>query len=108
MTATPIPYKGFYDELPVAKTSKPVRYAQTRSEWDILAVERDHVTIRDRGTGMSVTNDAENVVAVLRAEGLLPAGRRLFYYDTQGELDEITWTEDGKVGFRPGVSEGQP
>lgn len=47
----------------------------------------------------SVTNDAERVVKQLVAGGLLPPGRRLAYYDTEGQLDEII-VEDGQfAGF---------
>ena len=59
-------------------------------------------TIRDLNLGrMSVTNDAENVVANLRKHGILEDGRRLFYYDSEGDLDEIVWTTAGDVSFAP-------
>ena len=52
--------------------------------------------------GRSVTNDAEYVVAQLVAEGSIRLGRRLFYYDSQGQLDELL-VRDGKfAGFMPG------
>lgn len=60
--------------------------------------------IRDVGHNdhRSVTNDAEKVVADLVASGDLPPGRRLFYYDSEGQLDELL-VRDGKfAGFRPG------
>ena len=65
------------------------------------------LVIRDIGhdIGPSVTNDAENVVAELVADGQLPPGRRLFYIDSQGLKDELL-IEDGKfVGFAPGGGE---
>lgn len=37
----------------------------------------------------TVTNAAEAVVVELRRRGMLPTGRRLFYYDSEGVLDEI-------------------
>lgn len=50
----------------------------------------------------TVTNDAEYVVSELVERGMLPGGRRLFYYDSDGNLDEIV-VRDGKfAGFRPG------
>lgn len=61
----------------------------------------DCLVIRDTGrdTDMSVTNDAENVVARLVAEGCLPPGRRLEYYDSEGVRDELL-VRDGKFsGF---------
>lgn len=61
------------------------------------------VVIRDVGHkhGMSVTNDAEAVVAhVHEALGGLDEDGVLLYYDSDGILDELLY-EDGKfVGFR--------
>jgi len=59
------------------------------------------VTIRDLNQGRSVTNDANFVVEQLRAAELLTPGRRLFYYDSEGNLDEITWDESGATGLIP-------
>ena len=63
------------------------------------------VTIRDVGPWdrfMSVTNDAENVVEDLFRLGFLSEGERLFYYDSDDELDEIV-IEDGQFKrFAPG------
>lgn len=48
----------------------------------------------------SVTNDAADVVAKLRRQCLLPDGRRLYYFDSDGSFDEIV-VRDGKfVEFR--------
>ena len=49
----------------------------------------------------TVTNDAENGVLTLVHLGLLPPGRRLLCYDSDGWLDEIR-VEDGRfAGFIP-------
>lgn len=49
----------------------------------------------------TVTNDAEWVVEALVAQGRLPNGRRLWYYDSEGRLDEII-VQDGRfAGFAP-------
>lgn len=70
--------------------------------FEVVMVERDQVTIRDLNQGhKSVTNDAEHVVRELRRAELLVPGRRLFYYDSDGNLDEILW-EGGEIEFRPG------
>lgn len=77
-----------------------------RAEWSLVGSNGMAVVIRDERTHdlPSITNDAENVVA-----DLLPAlrGRRLFYYDTQGQLDELL-VKDGKfAGFAPGPRPGR-
>lgn len=46
---------------------------------------------------MTVTNDAAGVVAELATE---LAGRRLFYFDSVGALDEITHQRGKFTGFR--------
>jgi len=50
----------------------------------------------------TVTNDAENVVQSLVAQGYLPGGRRLLYYDSDGRLDELLVKDGQFVGFAPG------
>jgi hypothetical protein len=65
----------------------------------------DRLVIRDVGDHrqvLTITNDAERVVDELRSMGALPPGRRLFYYDSQGELDEIVVNDHGFVCFGPG------
>lgn len=60
--------------------------------------------IRDLGTGneLSVTNDAENVVAQVVALKSYAPGQRLLYFDSDGQLDELK-IKDGKFdGFAPG------
>lgn len=76
-----------------------------RSDYEIVRInpESSEVTIRDLNLGrMSVTNDAESVVRDLREKSVLRDGWRLFYYDSDGALDEITWMPGGSIGFRPG------
>ena len=58
------------------------------------------LTIRDLGPHdrhKTITNDAEYLVRVLSHRGVLEAGRRLCYYDTQGELAELV--HDGRGRF---------
>lgn len=72
-------------------------------DFEVVTVSRESVTIRDLNRGRkSVTNDARAVVSELRRSDLLLPGRRLFYFDSEGELDEIVWAEDGGVAFAPG------
>lgn len=69
------------------------------ASFDVVIADQDAVVIRDLGTGMSVTNDAEGVVDNLLADGKLKPGMRLHYYDTQGELDELEFDASGFTGF---------
>lgn len=62
------------------------------------------LVIRDVGNGvaLTVTNDAERVVAFLHGNGIL-RGRKLLYYDTEGALDELVYNDNGIfTGFAPG------
>ena len=67
-------------------------------------IEGSPLVIRDLGPWdrhMTVTNDAENVVAELVSEGLLPLGRLLHYYDSDGQLDQLLVKDGRFVGFAP-------
>jgi len=76
-----------------------------KANYTIIKEEPDLIIIRDVGPWdqhPSVTNDAENVVKELAAQGKLPSGRRLFYYDSDGRLDELIIKDGQFVGFAPG------
>lgn len=64
----------------------------------------DPVVIKDIGPWdvfLTVTNDVEHVVNQLVKSGRLTVGRKLLYYDSEGELDEIV-VRNGKFGgFAP-------
>lgn len=76
----------------------------SRANYEVVKDAPDRLIIRDVGPWdkyMSVTNDVENVVEELAGQGRLPIGRRLLYYDSDGQLDELL-VKDGKfAGFRP-------
>lgn len=81
----------------------------SRSSYTILEDESNAETlvIRDDGPWnlyMTVTNNAENVVAELHASGKL-AGRRLFYYDSDGNRDRLLHNNGVFAGFWPGNKE---
>lgn len=82
------------------------RPANASARFVIIPSESDQskLTIQDVGhvDGITITNDVEAVVESLTREGLLPADRRLFYYDSEGQLDEITHKGGVFVGFAPG------
>jgi hypothetical protein len=66
------------------------------------------LVIRDVGgsRAMTVTNDAESVVAELHQHYGLGA-RKLLYYDSSGDLDELVHDGAGRfVGFAPGPRGG--
>lgn len=68
------------------------------------SVEADALVIRDCGPWdkfFTVTNAVEEVVEQLRFAGLLRPGRRLFCYDSSGDLDEIVLTADGRFALGP-------
>ena len=73
-----------------------------RSNYILMSVTEDRVIIKDIGPWdvyPSVSNNAERVV-----EELMPKlnGRRLFYYDSEGEFGELV-IKDGKFfGFGSG------
>lgn len=76
----------------------------SRAHYYVEKETEKSVVLVDVGTGMSITNDAETVVREVQEKGILK-GRRLFYYDTMGSLDELL--HDGKgvfVGFRTGAA----
>jgi len=76
------------------------------ANYNVVAEKPDEIIIRDVGPWErhpTVTNDAEGVVADLHREGRLPAGRRLLYYDSWGELDQLLHDGQGRfTGFAPG------
>lgn len=77
----------------------------SRSRYNIVKDEPGKpLYIEDVGgpSNMSVTNDAETVVKALVGSEILTPGRKLYYFDSEGQLDEIL-IKDGKfAGFAPG------
>lgn len=64
----------------------------------------DPLIIRDVGPWnkyKTVTNDAENVVKKLVAQGMLFGRRRLLYYDSEGVLSELLIRDERFDGFGP-------
>jgi len=61
------------------------------------------IVIRDVGPWdayPTVTNKIEAVIEKLRSRGLLPADRRLFYYDSEGMLTEAVMEAGAFVTYR--------
>ena len=68
---------------------------------DFLGV--DPLVLRDLGPWdqrPTITNDAEQVVRTLVALGRLTDGRKLYYYDSEGELTEILVKDGEFAGFK--------
>lgn len=57
-----------------------------RSQYSVVNFSTERITIRDENGDVSVTNDAELVVMELLA---LYGNRRIFYFDSLGNLDEL-------------------
>ena len=72
------------------------------ARFDIVEILPDRITLKDLGPWdehLTITNDAESVVKTL-----LPILRkkRLFYYDSEGELTELIIKDEKFVTFGPG------
>lgn len=82
-----------------------------RAQWEIedwnstpqCLVIRD---VGDHSICKTITNDVESVVELLVAQGHLPLGRRLMYYDSEGAFDEIVVQNGRFAGFIPGPMRG--
>lgn len=69
----------------------------TRSTFSVEFPEDGIVAIYDHDEGMSVTNDAENVIRALWEHGYINYGDRVIYCDTTQIWDELK--HDGKGEF---------
>lgn len=89
-------------------TRSQLRHRTPRASFSIAfspVGSRDSLVIRDQGGGLSITNDAEGVILDLFEMGELPPGqrRRVFYFDSDGRLDELLHDDHGTfTGFAPG------
>jgi hypothetical protein len=74
------------------------------ANFELVRDQNYYLVIRDLGPWdkhPTVTNDAEWVVEQCAP---LLRGRRLLYYDSMGNLDELVVREGRFVGFAPGKS----
>lgn len=75
-----------------------------RSEYLLILIEDDFIYIEDTclyTQKMSVTNDAENVVADIHKKYSL-IGRSLYYLDTDGNVDILLHKDGVFTNFAPG------
>ncbi len=86
---------------------KPWRKPISDFSWSFLPNGTLHIIDHNLG-GMSVTNDAENVLGAidgaLRAEygKTLNEIEKITYQDSEGQVDGLYWSEDEFKGFVPG------
>lgn len=89
---------GYSDRDGFPTMGSRARYIITSDEPDKPLVLRDLGPWTDH---LTVTNDAERIVRDLRQTGRLVPGRQLFYFDSEGELTEITLDAECRfTGFR--------
>lgn len=78
-------------------------FTDNHANFKIVQNLPDRLVILDLGGGMSITNDAEWVVSQLVDESFPgPKNRRLFYYDSVGDLDELVIVMGKFYAFEPG------
>lgn len=73
------------------------------ANWKIVEDAKDRVVLQDVGPWdrfPTITNDADEVVRQI-APGL--HGRRLFYFDSEGQMDELIVKDGVFAGFAPGL-----
>lgn len=73
-------------------------YTVERVSADLITGHMDIVFIVDNDVGMSITNDAENVVIDVLAKY---PDHRIIYRDTDGRWDELLHWGGKFVGFKP-------
>lgn len=74
-----------------------------RANYEVVTDNADMLIIRDLGPWdqhPTVTNDAEQVVEELAAQ---LGKRRLFYIDSEGQIDELAVKDGRFAGFAPGL-----
>ncbi len=66
----------------------------SHASWEVADDLSTHLVIRDVGLHdrqLTITNDAEWIVEQCGGQLMHPAGKRLFVYDSNGDLDEFVW-----------------
>ncbi len=74
-----------------------------RAKYTILEDTPDRILIQDCGIGMSITNDAEAVVADLIKRGLVTTGKIILYQDTENNVDRLVHDGTKFIAFGPGA-----
>lgn len=84
------------DDLPGLQA--PGEVVMKHAAYDIVRVASPFVWIKDLDQGLTVTNDAENVVRVVLSRY---PGHRIIYQDTEGQWDELRHDGAKFTGFAP-------
>lgn len=71
------------------------------ANYDVVEIGDNYIYIEESNEGKTVTNDAEWVIEQLHEDYDL-AGKRVFYKDCYGEVDEITHVNGVFKGFETG------
>ena len=83
------------------------------ANYRIVSESLESIVIEDCGPWdqfPTVTNSAEEVIDDLRQKGYLKTNQRLFYYDSDGIMDELLLKNFRFNGFAPGpkIKEAEP
>jgi hypothetical protein len=73
----------------------------SKTNYRVNRVTKEYIVLEDLGPWnryMTITNAAEDVVAEMLAR---LNGRRLYYYDSEGELTQLLITNGKFTGFAP-------
>jgi len=101
----PLSVKMGIGPICMARDGKQREFDFMRARVKILRYERGkYIFVRDvgRGSGRSVTNDAEHVIGQLYLEFDIDDGTRIFYEDSAGVVDEILHSGRRLKGFKAG------
>lgn len=71
-----------------------------RATYD-YTIDQGIICIVDLNEGMSVTNDAENVIQDFEDKGLLTLEQLVIYRDSMGNWDQLLVKAGGFAGFKP-------
>jgi hypothetical protein len=88
-----------------ARDNKQGEFSFMRAQTEFLKHERGkYIFVRDIGHnyGRSVTNDADYIIEQLYLEFDITDGTRVFYEDSDGEIDELLRSGKKFVGFKDG------
>jgi len=69
-----------------------------RARYDVVSITPEIVTVQDENGPVSVTNDAETVVREVAEQY---PGKRIWYFDSDGNLDELLHDNGVFKGFAP-------